>query len=45
MFVFLDLLEKVEERFQKEELTSKHNVLIIKYIGKNKEKVLFEIPA
>ena len=36
--LFLDLLERVAERFQKEELTFKHHVLIIKYIGKRKRK-------
>ena len=29
----LDLLERVAERFQKEQLTFKHHELIIKYIG------------
>ena len=38
MFVFLDLLERVAERFQPEQLTFKHHVLIIKYIGKKERK-------
>ena len=36
--LFLDLLERVSERFQKEELVFKHHVLIIKSIGKRKRK-------
>ena len=36
--LFLDLLERVAEWFQKEELTFKHHVLIIKYIGKRKRE-------
>ena len=36
--LFWDLLERVAESFQKEELMIKHHVLIIKYICKRKEK-------
>ena len=36
--LFLDLLERVAEWFQKEEFTFKQHVLIIKYIGKIKRK-------
>ena len=36
--LFLDLLERVAERFQKEELAFRHHVLTIKYIGKRKRK-------
>ena len=38
MLMFLHLLERVAERFQKEELKFKHHVLIIKYIGKKEEE-------
>ena len=36
--LFLDILEKVAERFKKEELTFEHDVLINKYIDKRKRK-------